>query len=83
MLRTPVSGIGRPNRDCHYSFVRPHRGLKFGRELRTPAMQAGLVSHKLSFREIFRSVGGMFLYVLIVIDYRMPSHRMEGDMAAA
>ena len=26
---------------CHYNFVRPHRALKFGREVRTPAMQAG------------------------------------------
>ncbi len=29
---------------CHYYFVRPHRALRFGRELRTPAMQAGLVT---------------------------------------
>jgi IS1 family transposase len=27
---------------CHYNFVRPHRALKFGREVRTPAMQAAL-----------------------------------------
>ena len=27
---------------CYYNFVRPHRALKFGREVRTPAMQAGL-----------------------------------------
>ena len=27
---------------CYYNFVRPHRALKFGRETRTPAMQAGL-----------------------------------------
>ncbi len=25
---------------CYYNFVRPHRALKFGREVRTPAMQA-------------------------------------------
>jgi hypothetical protein len=24
---------------CHYNFVRPHRALKFGREVRTPARQ--------------------------------------------
>ena len=34
----------------------PHRALKFGREVRTPAMQAGLVSKRLSFRDVF--VGG-------------------------
>src|SRR5439155_12861030 len=36
----------------HYNFVRPHRALKFGRELRTPAIQAGLVTRRLTFREI-------------------------------
>jgi hypothetical protein len=29
---------------CYYNFMRPHRSLKFGRETRTPAMQAGLAS---------------------------------------
>ena len=38
---------------CHYNFVRPHRALKFGREVRTPAMQAGLTDRRLSFRDIF------------------------------
>ncbi len=28
---------------CYYNFVRPHRALKFGREVRTPAMQAGII----------------------------------------
>jgi hypothetical protein len=37
----------------YYNFVRPHRALKFGREVRTPAMQAGLTSKRLTFREIF------------------------------
>ena len=43
---------------CYYNFVRPHRALKFGQETRTPAMQAGLVSRRLSFREIFLSIPG-------------------------
>ena len=30
---------------CHYNFVRPHRALKFGRETRTPAMQARRGEH--------------------------------------
>ena len=38
---------------CHYNFVRPHRALRFGRETRTPAMQAGLVKRRLMLREIF------------------------------
>ena len=40
---------------CHYNFVRPHRALKFGREVRTPAMQAGLTNAALTLREIFSS----------------------------
>ena len=38
---------------CHYNFVRPHRALKFGRDVRTPAMQAGLATRRLTFREVF------------------------------
>ena len=37
---------------CHYNFVRPHRALRFGRETRTPAMQAGLVSTRLTLSDI-------------------------------
>ena len=40
---------------CHYNFVRPHLAVKFGREVRTPAMQAGLTNRSLSLREIFSS----------------------------
>ncbi len=38
---------------CYYNFVRPHGTLKFGREIRTPAMQAGLTTRRLTFRDIF------------------------------
>ena len=38
---------------CHCNFVRPHRALRFGRETRTPAMQAGLSTRRLTFREVF------------------------------
>ena len=38
---------------CHYNFVRPHRSFKFGRETRTPAMQAGLVSTRVAWSDIF------------------------------
>ena len=40
---------------CYYNFVRPHASLRFGRECRTPAMQAGLVDRRLSLRDIFLS----------------------------
>jgi transposase InsO family protein len=39
---------------CFYNFIRPHRALKFGKVIRTPAMQAGLVARRLRFRDIFR-----------------------------
>ncbi len=38
---------------CYYNFVRPHRALKFGDEVRTPAIQAGLTTRRLTLREIF------------------------------
>ena len=41
---------------CHYNFVRPHRALRFGRATRTPAMQAGLATRRLTLRDIFVSV---------------------------
>jgi hypothetical protein len=37
----------------HYNFVRRHSSLRFGGDLRTPAMQAGLASRPLAFRDIF------------------------------
>ncbi len=40
---------------CHYNFIRPHMALKFGTIRRTPAMQAGLASKPLTFRQIFTS----------------------------
>jgi hypothetical protein len=36
---------------CHNNFVRPHRALKFGREVTTPARQAGLTRRTLTLRE--------------------------------
>ena len=42
---------------CHYNFVRPHRALKFGRETRTPAMQAGVASTRLTWSDIFTAPG--------------------------
>jgi len=55
---------------CHYNFIRPHGALKAGREARTRAMQAGLVSRRLSFREIFMAVAGMVFCVIVVLDFR-------------
>jgi hypothetical protein len=38
---------------CFYNFARPHGALRFGKVTRTPAMQAGLASKQLIFRDIF------------------------------
>jgi hypothetical protein len=69
---------------CHYNFVRPHIALKFGREMRTPAIQAGLTTRRLNLREIFSSpivfsaaekvtsVFVQFSILFIVEDKRLP-----------
>ena len=46
-------------------------------------MQAGLVSQRLSFREIFTSVARMVLCVVMMIDFRAPKSRMKMTLAAA
>ena len=51
---------------CHYNFLRPHRALKFGREVRTPAMQAGLAKKRLTFRDVFMSVPNFLCLVKTV-----------------
>jgi hypothetical protein len=38
-----------------YDFVRPHRALKFGKEMRTPGVQAGLAQRPLTLRDVFCS----------------------------
>ncbi len=37
---------------CFYNFIRPHGALRFGKEVRTPAQQAGLVGRRLTWRDI-------------------------------
>ncbi len=51
----------------YYNFVRPHMALKFGKLVRTPAMQAGLAKKRLSFREVFTAV---FLFFFIAVAAR-------------
>ena len=48
---------------CYYNFVRPHGALKFGRETRTPAMQAGLATRQLTLRDIFMSLRHAILWL--------------------
>ena len=51
---------------CYYHFIRPHRALRFGRETRTLAMQAGLVSQRLAVRDIF-TAGGLTRRIFVGI----------------
>ena len=51
----------------HYNFVRPHTALRFGKTVRTPAMQAGLAKKKLSFWDVFVSQAVFLLFILIAI----------------
>ncbi len=49
--RTLEEGFGRLR--CHYNSCRRHSALRFGREVRAPAMQAELATRKLSLLDIF------------------------------
>ena len=66
---------------CYYNFIRPHRGLKFGRETRTPAMQAGLTSRQLTWRDVF--LAGAFLLLVWMAWLRDPSRRGPLHVAGA
>ena len=55
---------------CYYNFVRPHMALRFGREVRTPAMQAGLVARRLSFRDVFTAVAVFFSFLVALFGVR-------------
>jgi hypothetical protein len=68
---------------CYYNFVRPHRALKFGCEVRTPAMQAGSVSKRLSLREIFVAELRKILFVVAFIDVTLEAGRVREQKLAA
>ena len=55
---------------CYYNFIRLHSALKFGSEIRTPAMQAGLVKNHLSFRDIFMDLKIIFLVFIQWLKFR-------------
>ena len=62
---------------AYYNFLRPHRTLKFGKTLRTPAMQAGLAKRRLSFREVFTTGAAFCLFFLIVVAARCCRFRLQ------
>ena len=55
---------------CYYNFIRPHSALKFGREPRTPAMQAGVANAPMNWSHIFTA--GAPLCVFFVAVVRIP-----------
>ena len=57
----------------HYNFVRRHGTLKFGRETRTPAMQAGLATRRLTFREVFACLPPSLFVSIGTITRAVPS----------
>ena len=57
--------------------------MKFGLEIRTPAMQAGLVSRRLSFREIFVAEARRILFVIIIIYVTVDLNRVKEQRLAA
>jgi transposase-like protein/IS1 family transposase len=66
---------------CHYNFVRPHRALKFGRETRTPAMQAGVVSTRLIWSHIFAARGLSRRFFVAVVRIPVIGQRREPGTA--
>ena len=74
---------------CHYNFVRPHGGLKFGGETRTPAMQAGLAARRVTFREVFVGQPPSLLVLVSVgaitcaVPSRLPTAPVGDELLAA
>jgi len=62
--------LKRGRRRRYYNFVRPHLALKFRSEVRTPAMEAGLVAKRLTFRDVFTAVAEFLLVVALAIRVR-------------
>jgi hypothetical protein len=67
----------------YYNFIQTHRALKFEPEVRTPAMQAGLATKRLSFREVFMAVLERILFVIIFIYAKVDLGRVREQKMAA
>ena len=57
--------------------------LKFGDVTRTPAMQAGLVGRKMTYRMIFLTADGFPVLIVLVIDFEVEGWRESGLRLAA
>jgi IS1 family transposase/transposase-like protein len=66
---------------CYYNFVRLHSALKFGKEIRTHAMQAGLVKKQLSFLEIFTTLEIIFRWFFMFLGIRVRIEKFSWSSA--
>ena len=66
---------------CYYNFIRPHRALRFGRETRTPAMQAGLVNKRLAWSDVFTACGLPLRVVVALVHVAVTVQPTESDAA--
>ena len=66
---------------CYYNFIRPHRALRFGRETRTPAMQAGLVNKRLAWSDVFTACGLTLRVVVALVHVAVTVQPRESDAA--
>jgi IS1 family transposase len=67
----------------YYHFIRSHWALKFGRETRTPAMQAGLVRMPMHWSDIFTAPASLWLFFVEVVRIPVTVQLMETTSAAA
>ena len=67
---------------CYYNFIRPHRALRFGRESRTPAMQAGVVNTRLAWSDIFTAPAALYVFLVAVVRVPVAVQFMETSAAA-
>ena len=67
---------------CYYNFIRPHRALRFGRETRTPAMLAGLVSTRLAWSDIFTAYGLTLRVFVAFVHSAVPVQLTDSGVAA-
>ena len=66
---------------CYYNFIRPHRAWRFGRETRTPAMQAGLVNKRLAWSDVFTACGLPLRVVVALVHVAVTVQPTESDAA--
>ena len=67
---------------CSYNVIRPHRALQFGRETRTPAMQAGLVNAPMNWSDIFTAPAALYAFHVAVVRVPVAVQLMQTSPAA-